>query len=152
MANTLLCCGRIKYFGSVPHVIPPVSPSGVHRQGRKEGHFSARFGSHKGTLACVLAPKRELQRVFWLPRGHFSECFGSKEGTLVLVLAPKMTAYHVLTSQWGSLVCFANQEGTLARFFGSQEGTLAHLLAPLVHIIGQPLFMSYTCKINCQCN
>ena len=75
--------------------------SGVRRlfegQGRKEGHFSTRFGSHEGTLARVLAPKRAV--------------------------------YHVLTSQGGSLVCFANQDGTLARFFGSQEGTLAHVLA-----------------------
>ena len=61
--------------------------------------------------------------------GHFSMCFGSQEGTLVRVLAPKRAFYHVLTSQRGSLVCFANQKGTSARFFGSQEGILVHVLA-----------------------
>ena len=61
---------------------------------------------------------------------HFSACFGSYDGSLVHVLAPKRAVYHVLTSQGCSLVCFANQEGTLACFFGSQEGTLAHVLAP----------------------
>ena len=35
------------------------------------------------------------------------------------VLAPKRALYNVLTNQGGSLVCFANQ-----------EGTLAHVLAP----------------------
>ena len=55
---------------------------------------------------------------------------GKKKGTLARVLGPKRAVYHVLTSQGGSLVCFANQEATLARFFGSQEGTLAHILAP----------------------
>ena len=38
-------------------------------------------GKKKGTLACVLAPKRALKCAFWLPRGHFSVCFGSQEGT-----------------------------------------------------------------------
>ena len=68
--------------------------------------------------------------MFWLPRGYLSTCFGSQEGTLAHVFAPKKEVYHVLTSQGGSLVFFANQEGTLARFFGSQEGTLAHVLVP----------------------
>ena len=78
-------------------------------QGRKEGHFSACFGSQEGTLAHVLAPERIVYHVltsqggslvfcrprghfgtlFWLPRGHFSASFGSQEGTLVRVLAPK---------------------------------------------------------------
>ena len=48
---------------------------------------------------------------------------GEKKGTLAYVLAPKRAVYHVLTSQGGSLVCFANQDGTLTCFFGSQEGT-----------------------------
>ena len=68
--------------------------------------------------------------MFWLRRGHFSVRFGSQEGTLARVLPPKRTVYLVLTSQGCSLVCFANQERTLARFFGSQEGILAHVLAP----------------------
>ena len=55
---------------------------------------------------------------------------GKKKGTLVCILAPKRAGYHVLTSQGGRLVCFANQEGILALFFGSQEGILAHVLAP----------------------
>ena len=59
--------------------------------------------------------------------GHFSKRFGSKDGTFARVLAPKKAVYHVLTSQGGSLVCFADQAGTLARFFGSPEGTLAHV-------------------------
>ena len=86
--------------------------------------------------------------MFWLPRGHFSACFGSQEGTLACVLAPKNAVYHVLTSQGGSLVFFANQEGTLACFFGSQEDTLAHVLAPRGHFsprfstIGPPLCTS----------
>ena len=37
-------------------------------------------------------------------------CFGSKEGTLARVLAPKRALYHVLTSQGGNLVCFANKD------------------------------------------
>ena len=65
--------------------------------------------------------------------GHFSTRFGSQEGTLVHVLASKSAVYHVLTSQGGSLVCFANQEGTLARIFGSQEGNLAHVFTPGGH-------------------
>ena len=47
----------------------------------------------------------------------FLKARGKKKGTLAHVLAPKRAAYHVLTSQGGSLVCFANQEGTLARVF-----------------------------------
>ena len=43
----------------------------------------------KGTLACVLAPKRALKRVFWLPGWHFSARFDSQEGTLARILAPK---------------------------------------------------------------
>ena len=50
-----------------------------------------------------------------------------KKDTLACVLAPNRAFYHVLTSQGGSLVCFANQEGTLACFFGSQAGTLARV-------------------------
>ena len=65
-----------------------------------------------------------------VPCADFLKGRGEKKGTLARVLAPKMAVYHVLTSQGGSLVCFANQEGTLACFFGSQEGTLAHVLAP----------------------
>ena len=42
---------------------------------------------------------------------------GEKKGTLARVLAPKRALYHVLTSQGGSLVGFANQEGTLAHVF-----------------------------------
>ena len=52
-----------------------------------------------------------------------------------MFLTLKSVVYHVLTSQEGSLVCFVNQEGTLARVlapksslsphFGSQEDTLA---------------------------
>ena len=38
--------------------------SGVRRlfegQGRKEGHFSAHFGSQEGTLAHIMAPRRAL--------------------------------------------------------------------------------------------
>ena len=68
--------------------------------------------------------------MFCLPVGHFSVRFGSQEGTLARVLAPKSGVYHALTNQGGSLVFFANQEGTLACFSGSQEGTLAHILAP----------------------
>ena len=51
-----------------------VTGSGVHRlfegQGRKEGHFSAcfgsqegtlaRFGAQEGSLACILTPKKAL--------------------------------------------------------------------------------------------
>ena len=44
----------------------------------------------------VLAAKRSLWRTF---------------------LPPKRAVYLVLTSQGGSLVCFANQEGTLACVF-----------------------------------
>ena len=47
--------------------------------------------------------------------------FGSQEGTLARVLAPKRAVYHVLISQWGSLVCFANQEGTLLAFLASKR-------------------------------
>ena len=39
---------------------------------------------------------------------------GEKKGTVAHVLSLKRAVYHVLTSQGGSLVCFANQEGTLA--------------------------------------
>ena len=84
-------------------------------------------------LACVLAPKRALKLVF---------------------LPPKRAVYHVLTSQGGSLVCFANQEGTLARVliprralyrtfwlpgghfiarFDSQKGALARVWLPEGH-------------------
>ena len=80
--------------------------------------------------------------------------FGSQEGTLACVLAPKRAVYHVLTSQWGRLVCFANHEGTLVRVlapnrafkpvfwlsrghfsvrFGFQEGTLARFWLPRGH-------------------
>ena len=80
--------------------------SSVHRlfegQGRKEGHFSARFGSQEGTLAHVFARKSAVYHIltsqgvslmcfvnqegtyahfFWLPRGHFNTRFGSQEGT-----------------------------------------------------------------------
>ena len=34
---------------------------------------------------------------------------GEKKGTLACVLAPKRAVYHVLTSQGGSLVCFATK-------------------------------------------
>ena len=47
---------------------------------------------------------------------------GEKKGTLVRVLASKMTVYHVYPAK-GAVKCFANQEGTFARFFGSQDGT-----------------------------
>ena len=60
--------------------------------------------------------------------GHFSAYFGSREGSSAHVLASKRVVYHVLRSQRGILVCFANQECTLACFFGSQEGTLACVL------------------------
>ena len=92
-----------------------LASSGVHRlfegQGRKEGHFSA----------------------FWLPKGQFGMRFGSLEGTLACILAPKRAVYHVLTSQAGSLVCFANQGGTLTHFLGSQESTLALVFQQLGH-------------------
>ena len=65
---------------------------------------------------------------------------GGKKGTLASVLAPKRAVYHVLTSQGGNLVCFANQEGTLAHAlarrghfgmrFCSQEEIFACVLAP----------------------
>ena len=37
-------------------------------QGRREGHFSMRFGSQEGTLAHVLAPKRAVWHAFLAPR------------------------------------------------------------------------------------
>ena len=58
---------------------------------------------------------------------------GEKKGNLARVLAPKRAVYHVLTSQGGSLVCFANHEGTLACFFVSQEGTLVHVYQQFGH-------------------
>ena len=70
--------------------------SGVHRlfeaQGRKEGHFSACFGSQEGSLSCFNQPRGQFS-VFCQPRGHFSMLFGSQEGTLVGVLAPKRALY-----------------------------------------------------------
>ena len=55
------------------------------------------------------------------------------------LLSSKWTVYHVLTSQEvqfsvcstqeDSLVCFANQEVTLAHIFAYQEGTLACVFA-----------------------
>ena len=77
--------------------------SGVHRlsegQGRKEGHFSASFGSQEGTLMRVLAPKRAVYHVltsqggslvcFANKEGSLTHFFGSKEGTLVHALAPR---------------------------------------------------------------
>ena len=66
--------------------------SGVHRlfegQGRKEGHFSVRFGSQEGTLACVLAPKRAVYHVLNSQGGSLM-CFANQEGTLARVLAPR---------------------------------------------------------------
>ena len=54
---------RLSYnFGLDRLIWESLLTSGVHRlfegQGRKEGHFSACFVSHEGTLARVLAPKR----------------------------------------------------------------------------------------------
>ena len=40
-----------------------------------------------------------------------------KKGTYSAFSPPKRAVYHVLTSQGGSLVCFANQEGTLVCVF-----------------------------------
>ena len=51
--------------------------------------------------------------------------FGSQEGTLSCFSQPS-----------NSLVCFANQEGTLARIFGSQKGILAHMFQQLGHEVG----------------
>ena len=77
---------------------------------------------------------------------NFLKGRGEKKGTLARVLAPKRAVYHVLTSQGGSLVCFANQEGTLARFFGSQEGTLARVFQQFGHEEGRltPLLLHIT--------
>ena len=48
-------------------------------------------------------------------------CFGSQEGTLVRVLAPKRAAYHVLTSQGGSLVCFATKRALWHAFLAPRK-------------------------------
>ena len=77
--------------------------SGVCRllggQGRKEGHFSACFGSKEGSLSCFNQPKGQFSvfcqprghygMLFWLPGGHFNARFGSQEGTLAHILAPR---------------------------------------------------------------
>ena len=69
-----------------------LASSGVHRlfegQGRKEGHFSAPFGSQEGTLACVLVPKRTVYHVL-TSQGGSLVCIINKEGTLGHVLAPR---------------------------------------------------------------
>lgn len=50
-------------------------------------------------------------------------------------LPTKRAVYHVLTTQGGSLVCFAYQEGTLARLFGYRVfQQLGYAPPPLVHI------------------
>ena len=59
---------------------------------------------------------------------------GKKKGTLARVLAPKRAVYHVLTSQGGSLVCFAKQEGTLTCFFQQLGHDGGGDCDPLVHI------------------
>ena len=46
-------------------------------QGRKEGHFSARFVSQEGSLSCLTSQVDSLV------------CFNNQEGTLVRVLAPR---------------------------------------------------------------
>ena len=51
------------------------------------------------------------------------------------VFALKRAVYHVLTCQGCSLVCFANQQGTLARVFqqlGQEGGDSPHPCTPLV--------------------
>ena len=50
-------------------------------QGRKEGHFSARFDSKEGTLVHVLASKRAVYHVLTSQGGSFV-CFVYQEGTL----------------------------------------------------------------------
>ena len=44
-------------------------------------------------------------------KGHLSARFGFQEGTLA----------HVFATQEGSLVCFANQDGTLARILAPKR-------------------------------
>lgn len=46
-------------------------------------------------------------------------------------LTPKRAVCHVLTSKGGSVVCFANQQGTLARF--SILGLKVWQTPPLLH-------------------
>ena len=77
----------------------------------------------------------------------FLRGMGKKKGTLARVLAPKRALYHVLTSQGGSLVCFANQEGTLACFFGSQEGTLV-CTSLSFNIICHPESLGFRCVLT----
>ena len=55
-------------------------------------------------------------------------------------LPPKRAVYHVLTRQGGSLVCFANQEGTLAHVFQQLgRGGGGDPLPPLVFLSKGPL-------------
>ena len=55
--------------------------SGVHRlfeaQGRKEGHFSTRFGSIESNLVRVLATKRAVYHVLTSQGGSLTHFFGS---------------------------------------------------------------------------
>ena len=46
---------------------------------------------------------------------------GGKKGTLGCVLAPKRAIYHVLTSQGGSLVCFAFKRAVWHSFLAPKK-------------------------------
>ena len=65
-------------------------------QGRKEGHFSAHFGSQEGTVAHVLAPGRTVYHVLTSQRGSLV-CFANQEGTLARFFgSQERTLAHVL--------------------------------------------------------
>ena len=61
----------------------------VHRlfeeQGRKEGHFSVRFGSQEGTLARILTSQGGSLVCFANQAGTLACFFGSQEGILACV-------------------------------------------------------------------